>query len=157
MLDRYRIYIASITAPIIGLSTLFSLWFRPSVLCDSGPECFGKLPISAVLLVTYLFYTAMFLSGIGQKARELYDENGLPFWKLAISSANWALLATLEITVLMLFSKWPVMTHEMIDAVFATLLPLLAAFALYTSWYVIVGRHNKQIKYDAQKKRTFVA
>ena len=156
-MDRYRIYIASVIAPIIGLLTLSSIWFRPSIQCSGGPECFGKLPISAVLLVAYLLYTAMFLSGVGQKARDLYSDSGIPFWKLAKSSTHWALLATLEITVIMLFSKWPVASNEMLDAVFATIIPLLSACALYTSWYVIVGRNNKQIKYDVQKERTFIA
>ncbi len=156
-MDRYRIYIASVIAPVIGLLTLATLWFRPSIQCSVGPECFGKLPISAVLLVTYLLYTAMFLSGIGQKARDLYSDSGMPFWKLAKSSTHWPLLATLEITVIMLFSKWPVVSNEILDAILATLIPLLAVFALYTSWYLVVGRHNKQLKYDVQKERTFIA
>lgn len=157
MFDRYRIYIASFIAPIIGLLIIFSIWTHPSMQCSGSPECFGKLPISAVIIVTFLLYAAMFLTGIGQKARDHYEEDGLPFWKLARSSTHWALLATLEVTVIMLFSKWPARVNEMMDAVFVTLLPLLAVFTLYTTWYLIVGKQNKQIKFDAQKERNILA
>lgn len=157
MIDRYRIYIAYTIAPIIGLLTLFSVWLQPSVICTEGLVCFRKLPASVILVATYLFYVGMFLTGISHKAREFYGESGLPFWKLAIESAHRPLLATLFVTSLLLFSKWPETIFLWLDTIFAILLPVLATFTLYASWYLIVGRQNKLIKFDVHKERTFIA
>ncbi len=115
------------------------------------------LPVSVVLIVAYLLYVGMFLTGITNKARDLYSEAGLPFWKLAIASANRAVLATISVTSIVLFIRWPETANVWMDAVFALILPLLAVFVLYASWYLIVGRQNKYIKFDAQKERTLIA
>ena len=157
MIARYRIYIAYIVAPVIGLMTLFFVWFQPSVICTEGLICFKKLPASVILVATYLFYIGMFLMGISHKARELYGETGLPFWRLAVESSHRPLLATIFVTSLLLFSKWPGTLIDWLDTIFAILLPILAAFNLYASWYLIVGKHNKQIKLDVQEERTFAA
>ncbi len=157
MIARYRIYIAHAIAPIIGLSTLFSIWLRPINLCATSQECFGMLPVSVVLIVAYLLYIGMFLTGVTNKARDLYSETGLPFWRLAIASANLAVLATIFVTSVVLFMRWPETANVWIDAVFALILPMLAVFALYASWYLIVGRRNKHIRLDAQKDRTLLA
>jgi hypothetical protein len=157
MIDRYRIYIANFIAPLVGLLVFFFIWLQPSAKCNLGHACFGKLPVSVVLIVTFLFYAAMFLTGISKKAREHYVETGLPFWRLAVASAHLPLLATMEVSIFVLFSQRPVTTYEWLNAAFVVALPLIAACALYISWYLIVGRQNKQIKFDALKERTFVA
>ncbi len=157
MIDRYRIYIAQAISPIIGLMALFTIWLRPNTLCTTNQECFSMLPVSVILIVTYLLYAWMFITGVTRKARELYSEAGLPFWKLAMASANYAVLATIFMTSVVLFSRWPGTANTWMDAVFALILPLVSVFALYTSWYFIVGRRNKQIRLDAQKDRTLVA
>ncbi len=115
------------------------------------------LPVSVVLIVAYLLYIGMFLTGISNKARELYTDSGLPFWKLAVASSNRAVLATIVVTSTVLFSRWPGPASIWVDAIFAVVLPLLAVFVLYASWYLIVGRQNKQIKFDARKERAFIA
>ncbi len=157
MIDRYRIYIAHAIAPFIGLSTLFTIWLRPSELCATNQECFSMLPVSVILIVAYLLYVGVFLTGITHKAMELYSDTGLPFWKLAIASVNRAVLATIFVTSVVLFSRWPGPDSIWADAIFAIIMPQLAVFALYTSWYFIAGRHNKQIRFYAQEERIFIA
>lgn len=157
MYDRYRIYIALFVAPVAGLLTFLFLWFQPSVLCSVDAECFRKLPVTVVLFMTYLLYTGLFLTGISSKARELYSESGLPFWRLAKASAHGPLLLALAVTALMLITELPDTISGWIAVIFSVALPVFATFVLYTSWYLIVGRHNRQIKFDAQKERTLVA
>jgi len=157
MIDKYRIYIAHIIAPLIGLLTLFTIWSRPTELCSTSQECFGILSVSVILIVAYLLYIGMFLTGITRKASNLYSETGLPFWKLAIASTNYAVLGTIFATSVLLFSRWPEIASVRMHGVFVIVVPLLAVFVLYLSWYLIVGRNNKEIRFDAQKDRTFTA
>ena len=115
------------------------------------------MPISVIVIVTYLLNAGMFLTRVTGKARELYSDSGLPFWKLAFESIHHILFASLVMTSVVLYLRWPEITGVWLDAVLAILLPPLAVLALYTSWYVIVGRKNKQIRIDAQKEKTLAA
>lgn len=144
-------------APVVSLVIFLSLWFQPSVHCSVDTECFRKLPITVVLFMTYLLYIGLFLSGISGKARSLYSDSGLPFWRLAKSSAHGPLLMALVITSLMLVTELPGTVTDWIGVIFAVSLPFLAACVLYTSWYLVVGRNNRQIRLDVQRERTFAA
>lgn len=157
MIDRYRIYTAHAVAPLVGLLTLFTIWSRPTELCATGQECFGILPVSVILIVSYLLYIGMFLTSITNKACNLYSETGLPFWKLGIASVNYAVLGTIIATSILLFIRWPETAYERMHGVFVVAIPLFAVFILYLSWYLIVGRNNREIRFDAQKDRTFSA
>ncbi len=157
MIDRYRLYSAYFIAPVISLLIFLSLWLQPCVLCNMDTECFRKLPITVVLFMTYLLYVSLFLSGISGKARSLYGDSGLPFWELAKSSAHGPLLLAIITTAFMLLTEIPGTVNEWVAAMFAVLLPFLAACMLYISWYLIVGRENRQIKLDVQKERIFTA
>ncbi len=157
MFDRYRIYIAHFVAPLIGLVMIFTIWLLPDSLCSTRTECFSLMPASVILIVTYLLYAGMFLTGITQKARDLYGEIGLPFWRLALASVHRGLFAAILFTSILLFARWPGTTNGWADSILALLLPPLSVFVLYSSWYIIVGRENQQIKVDAQKERSFAA
>jgi hypothetical protein len=157
MVDQYRIYAAYIISPLVGLAILFAIWLQPEKLCTTSTECFKIMPLSVILIVTYLLNAGMFLTRVTSKARELFGENGLPFWKLAIESIHRILFATLIMTSIVLFFRWPVVENLWGDAALALLLPPIAVFALYSSWYLIVGKLNKQIRLDAQKERTLAA
>lgn len=157
MIDRYRIYAAYLISPLVGLAILFTIWLQPEVLCTTSTECFRIMPVSVILIVTYLLNAGMFLTRVTGKARELYSDTGLPFWNLALASIHRILFASLIMTAVVLFLRWPAVAGVWEDAVLALLLPPISVCALYISWYLIVGKKNKQIKIDAQKERTLVA
>jgi hypothetical protein len=60
-------------------------------------------------------------------------------------------------TSVVLYLRWPDVSGVWVDALLAIILPPVAVLALFTSWYLIVGKKNKQIKIDAQKERTLEA
>ena len=115
------------------------------------------MPISVILIVTYLLNAGMFLTKVTSKARELYSDSGLPFWKLAYESIHRILFASLVMTSVVLYLRWPDVSGVWVDAVLAIILPPISVLALFTSWYLIVGKKNKQIKIDAQKEKTLAA
>jgi hypothetical protein len=157
MIDQYRIYAAYLISPLVGLAILFAIWLQPETLCTTRTECFSIMPISVILIVTYLLNAGMFMTRVTSKARELYGDNGLPFWQLANASIHRILFASLIMTSIVLFLRWPVVGGFWLDAALVLILPPAAIFALHTSWYLIVGKRNKQIRIDAQKDRTLAA
>ena len=157
MIDQYRIYAAYLVSPLVGLVILFAIWLQPETLCTTKTECFRIMPVSVILIVTYLLNAGMFMARVTSKARELYNDSGLPFWKLALESIHLILFASLIMTSIVLFLRWPSVAGVWEDAALALLLPPIAIFALYASWYLIVGKYNKQIRLDAQKERTLAA
>jgi hypothetical protein len=157
MIDQYRIYAAYLISPLVGLVILFYIWLQPDKLCTTSTECFRIMPVSVILIVTYLLNAGMFMTRVTGKARELFGDSGLPFWRLAAVSIHRILFASLIMTSVVLFLRWPVVNGLLWDAALALLLPPVAIFALYSSWYLIVGRNNKQIRLDAQRERTLAA
>jgi hypothetical protein len=157
MIDQYRIYVAYFISPLAGLAILFAIWLQPETLCTTSTECFSIMPVSVILIVTYLLNAGMFMTRVTSKARELYSDAGLPFWKLALASIHRLLFASLIMTSVVLFLRWPVVAGAWGDAALALLLPPVAVFTLYASWYLIVGKSNKQIQIDAQKEKTLAA
>ena len=157
MIDQYRLYAAYLISPLVGLVILFAIWLQPETLCTTRTECFRIMPISVILIVTYLLNAGMFLTKVTSKARELYSDSGLPFWKLAYESIHRILFASLVMTSVVLYLRWPDVSGVWVDAVLAIILPPISVLALFTSWYLIVGKKNKQIKIDAQKEKTLAA
>ncbi len=115
------------------------------------------MPVSVVLIVTYLLNAAMFMTRVTGKARELYSDSGLPFWSLALASIHHMLFWALIITSIALFFRWPGTPGAWEDAILTVLLPPISVLALYASWYLIVGKNNKQIRIEAHKERTLAA
>ncbi|MEM7400323.1 MAG: hypothetical protein AAF304_00070 [Pseudomonadota bacterium] len=146
MSDKYRKWVATLLAPIIGFIAVYLIYHYLGTLCDIGPGCLGWGPILVIIYLVYSVFASVFIATVIDRAKKFSINDCLNFWMFVRTPILLSIILTFAFFIYSLNYKLPESFRDWIEYFLFLLLPIIAVVTSYCCWYLIAGRYNKTLR-----------